>query len=44
MEASFIDQLYNSLDMRSWQTQNQCSTDTMSDTRHHASTRCPSGQ
>lgn len=37
MEASFVDQLYNSLDMRSWQTQNECSSDTRSD-------RCPSGQ
>nr|GEW23608.1 hypothetical protein [Tanacetum cinerariifolium] len=43
MEASFVDQLYNSLDMRSWQTQNEYSSDAMSDMRHHASTR-PSGQ
>lgn len=44
MEASFVDQLYNSLDMRSWQIQNECSSDTMSSRRHHASTPCPSGQ
>ncbi|GJU17294.1 hypothetical protein Tco_1145260 [Tanacetum coccineum] len=43
MEASFVDQLYNSLDMRSWQAQNEYSSDAMSDMRHHASTR-PSGQ
>lgn len=44
MEASFVDQLYNSLDMRSWQTQNECLSDTVSDMRHHANTRSPSGQ
>ncbi|KAI3821206.1 hypothetical protein L1987_08766 [Smallanthus sonchifolius] len=27
MEASFVDQLYNSLDTRNWQTENECSSD-----------------
>ncbi|XP_024976932.1 uncharacterized protein LOC112514599 [Cynara cardunculus var. scolymus] len=44
MEASFVDQLYNSFNMRSSQTQNQCSSDSLSSRRNHANTRYPSGQ
>ncbi|KAI3673032.1 hypothetical protein L6452_39141 [Arctium lappa] len=44
MEASFVDQLYNSFNMRSSQTQNQCSSDSLSSRRIHANNRYPSGQ
>ncbi|XP_071696121.1 cold-regulated protein 27-like [Rutidosis leptorrhynchoides] len=44
MEASFVDQLYNSVDPRCWQTQNELSSDSMSSRRVHVITRCPSGQ
>ncbi|XP_071694528.1 uncharacterized protein [Rutidosis leptorrhynchoides] len=44
MEASFVDQLYNSFDPHNWQTQNEFSSDSMSSRRVHVSTRCPSGQ
>lgn len=44
MEASFVDQLYNSLDMRSWQTQNECLSDSVSSRKIQASTRYPSGE
>ncbi|XP_076959276.1 cold-regulated protein 27-like [Bidens hawaiensis] len=40
MEASFVDKLYNSLDMQCWQTQNECSSDSLSSKKIHA----PSGQ
>ncbi|KAI7732265.1 hypothetical protein M8C21_024450 [Ambrosia artemisiifolia] len=44
MEASFVDKLYNSMDMQCWQTQNECSSDSMSSRKIHANTGSPSGQ
>ncbi|KAJ9567057.1 hypothetical protein OSB04_003023 [Centaurea solstitialis] len=44
MEASFVDQLYNSFNTRNLQTQNQCSSESLSSRSIHASTRYPSGQ
>ncbi|KAI3686813.1 hypothetical protein L1987_80502 [Smallanthus sonchifolius] len=40
MEASFVDQLYDSLDMRNWQTENECSSDSMSSRKIHGSNHC----
>ncbi|XP_071701739.1 uncharacterized protein [Rutidosis leptorrhynchoides] len=44
MEASFVDQLNKFLDSRCWNTQNDCTSDSMSSRRIHVSTRCRSGQ
>ncbi|KAK9080204.1 hypothetical protein SSX86_001879 [Deinandra increscens subsp. villosa] len=44
MEASFVDQLYNSLDMRKWQIENECSSDSMSSRNLQGNNICPSGQ
>ncbi|KAI3825547.1 hypothetical protein L1987_07037 [Smallanthus sonchifolius] len=44
MEASFVNNLYNSLDMQCWQTQSECSSESMSSRKIHATTRCTSGQ
>nr|XP_043608687.1 cold-regulated protein 27-like isoform X2 [Erigeron canadensis] len=44
MEATFVDELHNSLDMRSLQTQSESSSDSMSSRRMHTGTYCSSGQ
>ncbi|KAK1407608.1 hypothetical protein QVD17_39228 [Tagetes erecta] len=44
MEACFVDQLYNSLDMRNTQIENERSSDSLSSRKIHPSSHCPSGQ
>ncbi|KAI3726677.1 hypothetical protein L1987_66476 [Smallanthus sonchifolius] len=44
IEASFIDQLYNSLDMQTCRTQNTCSSDAISTWKNNPNTCIPSGQ
>ncbi|MFS7899647.1 hypothetical protein Hanom_Chr00s070959g01788761 [Helianthus anomalus] len=44
MEDSFVNQLYNSLDTRNGTNENECSSESLSSRRIHASNRFPSGQ
>uniref|UniRef100_A0A5B6YZK2 Cold regulated protein 27 n=1 Tax=Davidia involucrata TaxID=16924 RepID=A0A5B6YZK2_DAVIN len=44
MEASFVNQLYNSLDSLGWRSQKEHSSDAKSSRRMHANTRVSSGQ
>nr|XP_043618344.1 cold-regulated protein 27-like isoform X2 [Erigeron canadensis] len=44
IEASFVDQLYNSLEMQSCQTQKTCSSDAISSWKNHPNAYIPSGQ
>lgn len=44
MEALFVDQLYNSLDLHGSRSQKDCSSDHKSSKQMHVSTRIPSGQ
>ncbi|KAI3717679.1 hypothetical protein L1987_69446 [Smallanthus sonchifolius] len=45
MEASFVNNLYNSLDMQCWQNQSEeCPSESTSSRKIHATTRCTSGQ
>ncbi|KAK1433489.1 hypothetical protein QVD17_10399 [Tagetes erecta] len=44
IEASFIDQLYNSLDMKTCQTQSTYSSDAISTRKNHPNACTPSGQ